>query len=135
MIPNLAPLDLVNFGMGLVIWLVQLILYPGLAHYPPAHLVAWHRSYTRLISFFVIPLMLVQAGLLLQAALNGAAAPNAMLAMVALAWAVTFKFSVPLHRRIANNEDPTAAVSLLIRTNWPRTILWTAVFLLGLATS
>jgi hypothetical protein len=54
-----------------------------------------------------------------------------MLAMVLLAWGVTFKFSVPLHRRITTGQDPVAAAQLLVRTNWPRTILWTAVFLTG----
>lgn len=125
-------LDLVNFGMLLVIWLVQLVIYPGFAHYPPERLVAWHARYTRLISLFVVPLMLAQLGLLAWGAYGGAGWPvHAMLACVLLAWGVTFKFSVALHGRIARDEDPAGAVRLLVRTNWPRTALWSATFVLG----
>jgi hypothetical protein len=133
MIPSLDLLDLVNFGMALVIWLVQLIIYPGFRHYPPDRLVAWHPVYSRLISLFVVPLMLTQAALLAVSSYNGGGpAVNGMLAMVLLSWGVTFKYSVALHRRIAGNREVAASIEMLVRTNWPRTILWTAVFLVGL---
>jgi hypothetical protein len=125
-------LDLVNFGMALVIWIVQVIVYPGLARYPAGRLQAWHADYTARISFFVVPLMFTQLGLLAAAAYaGGGATVHAMLAMVLLAWGATFKFSVPLHRRITTGRDPEGAARLLVRTNWPRTVLWTAVFLTG----
>lgn len=132
MFPDQQLLDLVNFGMALVIWMVQVIVYPGLTHYPEDRLRAWHAQYTSRIGPFVVPLMLAQLGLLAWGAYAGGGAPvHAMLAMVLLAWGVTFKFSVPLHRRITTGQDPVAAAQLLVKTNWPRTVLWTAVFLTG----
>lgn len=132
MTPEQDLLDLVNFGMALVIWIVQVIIYPGLTHYAADDLRAWHARYTGRISPFVVPLMLAQLGLLAWGAYaGGGPAVHAMLAMVLLAWGVTFKFSVPLHRRITRGEDPRGAARLLVRTNWPRTVLWTAVFLVG----
>jgi hypothetical protein len=132
-LPPLTPLDLVNGGMFLVIWLVQLIIYPGFAHYEAHRLVPWHARYTRLIGYFVVPLMIGQLALLAPGAYRGEPAATAMLAMALMCWGATFKFSVPLHRRIAGNDDPVGAVALLVRTNWPRTVLWTAVFIVGLA--
>ena len=133
MSPSLTLLDLVNFGMAVAIWMVQLVVYPGFAFYPPERLVSWHARYTRRISLVVVPLMTVQLGLLAVAAYAGAGpAVHAMLVMVLLCWGVTFKYSVGLHRRIANGDDAATAVRLLVRTNWPRTVLWSAVFLVGL---
>jgi len=133
MTPSLTPLDLVNFGMALVIWMVQLIVYPGFAYCPPDRLVAWHARYSRLISLIVVPLMTTQLGMLALAAYSGGgAAVQGMLAMVLMCWGVTFKYSVALHRRISKGDEPALTVPMLIRTNWPRTILWSAVFLVGL---
>ena len=136
MLPPLNLLDLLNFGLVVLIWLVQLIIYPGLALYPVDRLLLWHARYTRLIPFFVVPLMLGQLGWLAVAAYQGGgAAVNAMLVLVLLCWAVTFKYSVALHRRITDRQDPAGAVRLLILTNWPRSVLWTVVCLIGLVTA
>lgn len=133
MITTFSILDLVNFGLMVVIWLVQLIIYPSFAHYPADRLVSWHARYTSRISFFVVPLMLAQLALLAVAAYRGEGpASNGMLILVLLCWAVTFKFSVALHQKISRNRDVAESVRMLVVTNWPRTILWTAVFLVGL---
>jgi hypothetical protein len=126
-------LDLVNFGMAVVIWMVQIIIYPGFRHYEPARLIRWHARYTTLISWIVVPLMLTQLILLGRSAyVGGGPAVSGMLAMVVLCWGWTFKYSVALHRRISRNQDVADSVRMLVWTNWPRTILWSAVFLLGL---
>ncbi len=133
MVPPLTLLDLVNFGMALIIWMVQLIIYPGFAHYPADRLVGWHGRYTSLIAVFVVPLMVGQLFLLARAAyLGGGPTANGMLVMTLLAWGVTFKYSVSLHRKITDNQDVAGSVALLIKTNWPRTVLWSGVFLVGL---
>jgi hypothetical protein len=133
MIPSLDMLDLVNFGMALVLWMVQIIIYPGFRHYSPDRLVPWHARYTTLISWIVVPLMLWQLILLGTSAYRGGGpAVNGMLAMVVLCWGLTFKYSVVLHRKISRNQDAAGSVRILVLTNWPRTILWSAVFLVGL---
>jgi len=133
MVPPLSFLDMVNFGLALVIWLVQVIIYPGFSHYQEDRLVVWHARYTQLISIFVVPLMLVQIGwLAADVYAGGGPAANGMFLMVLMCWGVTFKFSVALHRKIAAGRQVASSVRLLILTNWPRTILWSAVFLVGL---
>jgi hypothetical protein len=42
---------------------------------------------------------------------------------------------VPLHRKIDAGDTSAKNVVGLIRTNWPRTFLWTLAFLLGLFAS
>lgn len=129
--PTFDLLDLVNAGMFILIWLVQLVIYPSFALVPAPRLVKWHARYTRTISFFVVPLMLGQAALLGPGALRGEAPATAMLVMAAGAWIVTARFSVRLHGRIAAG-DGAPAIAMLVRTNWPRTVLWTGVFVVGL---
>lgn len=52
--------------------------------------------------------------------------------LISLAWINTFFFAVPLHNKIAANQDVMTATYQLVSTNWYRTFLWSAVFLLGL---
>ncbi|MBX2821145.1 MAG: hypothetical protein KTR29_15725, partial [Rhodothermaceae bacterium] len=53
----------VDFGLLVLIWIVQLIVYPGFK-YSDIHLFGdWHSQYSMLISFLVIPLMLSQVGI------------------------------------------------------------------------
>jgi hypothetical protein len=129
--PTFDLLDLVNAAMFVVIWLVQLVIYPSFALVPAPLLAPWHARYTRIISLFVVPLMLGQAVLLAPGVLRGEAAATAMLAMAAGAWIVTARFSVRLHGRIAAG-DGAPAIAMLVRTNWPRTVLWTGVCVTGL---
>ena len=126
-------LDIVSFGLVVLIWLVQLIIYPSLAHIDAAEFAGWHRRYMMRITVIVGPLMLAQAVLAVNAFLP---APDAaglpVLAGIALVWLSSLLFSVPCHRKLrAGGKDP-AVIRRLVRTNWIRTVLWTAVFLLGL---
>jgi hypothetical protein len=56
-----------------------------------------------------------------------------VLALVALTWVSTFLVSVPLHRRLEGGDRSLELCRALERTNWPRTALWSLIFLLGLA--
>ena len=53
-------------------------------------------------------------------------------AIVLVCWILTFFVSVPLHRKIEQNDISRVTRQKLITTNWPRTILWSAIFGLGL---
>lgn len=126
-------LDIVNFGLVVLIWLVQLIIYPSLAHVSAAEFDDWHRRYTRLIAIIVGPLMTAQAVL---AARDVLLVPDAggllVLAAITLVWLSSLLFSVPCHRTLRRNGKDRTVIGRLVRTNWIRTILWTVVFLLGL---
>lgn len=119
----------ISFGLVVLIWLVQLVIYPSFRAMEAARLRAWHERYTVRVSLVVVPLMFAQAGLL---ALAWMQAPSAWLgavtACVALAWAVTFLQSVPCHRQIATARDPEPAVRRLLRGNAVRTLAWSLAF-------
>jgi hypothetical protein len=45
---------------------------------------------------------------------------------VLVVWLVTFLISVPFHNRLAANDYNYIALDGLTRTNWLRTLAWTA---------
>ena len=51
---------------------------------------------------------------------------------ILVCWILTFFVSVPLHRKIERNDTTRETRQKLIATNWPRTILWSVIFGLGL---
>lgn len=120
---------LVDFGLVVLIWLVQLVVYPSFGRFARADLLRWHPVYTRRVSFVVLPLMVAQLGLAL-VELGGEPIVGAWwsAAFVAVAWVVTFAWSVGCHRRIAEGRDTPRAIASLLRSNAVRTVAWTAVF-------
>ena len=51
---------LFDFGLVVLIWLVQLVVYPGFKYYQREQLLKWHPLYTVQITFVVLPLMFGQ---------------------------------------------------------------------------
>ncbi len=124
---------LVDFGMVILIWMTQLIVYPGFSFYSAEELNGWHKRYTVMISVIVIPLMTTQ--LLLHAYdlwfdQNIISLISAFL--IVLLWIITFGKAVPLHNQIARNKEVLASAKKLVSINWYRTILWNVVFGLSL---
>ena len=124
--------SLVDFGMCVVLWLVQLVIYPSFLRIEPSELPAWHKAYTFRVSFVILPLML---GQLMLAILGLWGDPSILewiaFAFVLVCWILTFFVSVPLHRKIEQNDTTKETRQKLITTNWPRTILWSLIFGLG----
>ena len=54
---------LFDFGLLVLIWIVQRIVYPSFLHYNSKDLVNWHKVYTSRLTFIVMPLMLGQLGI------------------------------------------------------------------------
>lgn len=122
----------VDFGLVVLIWLVQLIIYPGFRYYNPAELAVWHPQYTNLITLIVGPLMLAQAGLIaweLRSRLSGLTIVSAVL--VGIMWASTAFQAVPIHNAIAAGDASPETLARLVRVNWVRTWGWTVIFGLG----
>lgn len=118
--------------MAGLIWFVQVVHYPLFASVGPDGFVAYERRHRRRTTVVVAPLMLVEAVCAALLALPGftagrveAAMAIAGAAMVVLVWASTFLVQVPLHERLSRGAD-AALVRRLVRTNWARTVLWTA---------
>jgi hypothetical protein len=124
---------LLDFGMVVVLWLVQLVIYPSFLRCELSQLVDWHRSYTRRVAWVILPLMFAQLPAVAWLTWERPGSLNlAALASLLACWVLTFTVSVPLHRRIDSGDTDAKAVKKLIRTNWPRTLLWSLVFVLGL---
>jgi hypothetical protein len=126
---------LLNFGLAAyltgVIWMVQLVHYPSFALVPPDGFRVFHQAHLKRMGWVVMAPMVLE--LLLAGWLAwvwpGAAAWWA-LGLVVVIWAVTFFVSVPLHNRLAADGSTFATVYGLIKTNWLRTLAWTARLLL-----
>lgn len=125
-------IKLIDFGLVVLIWLVQLVVYPSFKYYQPDDLLRWHSHYTSAITVIVLPLMFGQLILHALNVYNGFSLLSMLIFTLVLGtWLVTFVWAVPLHNRITGQNDLASAVSTLISINWIRTILWTLVFLLG----
>lgn len=126
-------LMLTDFGLVVLIWLVQLIIYPGLRYYGEKDFATWHDKYTSLISVIVIPMMIIQLAFHSYMVIIN---PNVIYGLnfgtVIAIWAVTFFFAIPLHGNLAQNMHVTASIEKLIRINWYRTILWSQIFIIDL---
>lgn len=119
-----------HFGLVVLIWLVQLVIYPSFRWADPDRFTDWHKSYTRRLSVVVTPLMLWQAvGAAATAVRRPTPVSVAVILLIAMIWAVTFIGAVPIHRRLSQRFRRTD-VETLIRVNWIRTVGWSALWLL-----
>ena len=113
-----------DFGLFVLIWLVQLIIYPSFEFTAASRFASWHLKYTGLITVFVVPLMFAQVGLLAwenSLFFSWKSATGAIL--VVSCWLVTFTLSVPTHSKLQAIGNDLETVRWLVLTNWPRTIL------------
>ena len=125
--------SLVDFGMFVVLWLVQLVIYPSFLRIESSDLLAWHKAYTLRVSFVILPLMFGQLALSILSVVGDASILEwTAFVFVLVCWILTFFVSVPLHRKIEQNDVTRETRQKLITTNWPRTILWSVIFGLGL---
>ena len=124
---------LVDAGLVVLIWMVQLVVYPSFTYYRPKDLIDWHQKYTNRIAVVVIPLMLSQ---LVLAMVSIFYQPNfssiVTLAVVLFLWIFTFLSFAPLHFKITEGDASSKNLQLLIQRNWIRTFLWSALLLFHL---
>lgn len=124
---------LVDFGLVILIWMTQLIVYPSFTYYSEEALMQWHPRYTVAISCIVMPLMLAQVGLHGWILTSQMSVLNLLAAvLIVLVWVNTFFFAVPLHNQIGEGVDVLKAADKLVKVNGYRTALWTLIFLLSL---
>ncbi len=131
----LTRLLLLNFALAAyltgVIWVVQLVVYPALALVGKGEFARYHAAHTQGMGWVVgapMVLELALAGWLAWAAYPawGAGPALGQLALVGVVWAVTFLVSVPFHNRLGAGGYNYIALDGLTRTNWLRTLAWTA---------
>lgn len=124
---------ILDFGLVVLIWMVQLLIYPSFVFYQTENLGKWHEKYTKRIAVIVIPLMMGQ--LLItsyQVYQHQGFYEVASMLLVGLLWISTFLQFVPLHNNIASTHDIQQSVKKLVQRNWIRTFLWTLLFSVSL---
>lgn len=122
-------------GLVILIWIVQLIIYPSFNYMKEQDLIRWHKKYTVRIGCIVMALMLGQLGIYITQFLQQPEFYSSVsLVLIILVWSSTFLQFVPMHRKISNERIPDGLLDRLVHLNWVRTSLWTVVFMSSLYT-
>jgi hypothetical protein len=124
---------LFDVSLFVLIWITQLVVYPGFKYYKRDNLIAWHNKYAHRVSFMTLPLMLGQltiTGIQLWTLTSSYAVIS--FAIIVLLWAATFLHFVPIHNKISKGNYTIETLSGLEKRNWVRTILWTILFIASL---
>lgn len=127
---------LFDAGLFVLIWMVQLVVYPSFLYYEKQNLVTWHKHYALGLSMIVIPLMFGQLILSGMQAYR-LASTDAVISFILVisVWILTFVIFVPIHSKISENKATKAILKQLVNRNWLRTILWTVIFCWSLYTN
>ena len=124
---------LVDFGLLVLIWMIQCIVYPSFLYFNTENLIKWHRKYTHLIGVIVSPLMLLQLGITAYQIIIEFSLFNVMsLVIISTVWIVTFLLFVPIHNKISKGIVNKEMLVSLVTKNWLRTTLWTLLFVLNI---
>ena len=117
-------LIIINSILVGVILMTQILSYPLLLKLGISDFYNYYNSYTKRISFIVIPLMIFEVllSINLNITLNNfyLSASNILLFVV---WGSTFFIQVPIHNKLSSNHS-YVLINKLIYTNWIRTIAW-----------
>ena len=122
----------VDFGLLIFIWLVQLIIYPSFLFLEDRKLKKWHSIYVRRLTYVAFPLMVGQLLIvLIQLANDSNIFRMASLVLILLVWVMTFGKAVPLHAKVNNVSPVRVPLTSLVRLNGWRTLCWTLTVLLA----
>jgi len=126
---NIEPLRfVVDTGLFILIWMVQLVVYPSFLYYKREHLIRWHKKYTTNISILVVPLMLSQLVLaVFEIFTNYSLLTILYFLLVICSWLITFLIFVPIHSKISTNTHTREILKKLVSYNWLRTIIWSII--------
>ncbi len=124
---------LFDIGLVVLIWLVQLIIYPSFLFYERNNLKRWHYNYTKKITYIVLPLMMGQFIIAIIHLFNDFSifSLGSFLIIVSL-WVITISIFIPLHNKVSTDLVNQSTINKLIRLNWIRTLLWSGLFVLNL---
>ncbi len=123
---------LLDFGLVVLIWIIQRIVYPGFLYYSAENLVKWHKEYTSRFSAIVMPLMLGQLGISIYQLISQTNLFTVIsFVIILLIWIATFLQFVPIHATISKGRANETMLKALVHKNWLRTFLWTLLFVIN----
>lgn len=119
-----------TWAMTGIIWFVQLVQYPSFARVDAESFAGFHAFHSSAISIIVAPLMILEALTALAFVWTPLRVQTPWqvwlgVGLVALIWASTFILQVPMHKRLGAGFEQSAW-HFLVRSNWVRTIAWSA---------
>ena len=115
-----------DVGLLVLIWMIQLIVYPSFLFYTAKELIAWHKMYTKAIALIVIPLMLGQLGIAIyQVFLVQNTYTLTSIVLVVFLWGITLLKFAPMHQQISEGNTHVQLLKKLVQNNWIRTLIWT----------
>lgn len=117
-----------TWAMVGLIWLIQIVHYPLFQQVGEQQFRGYSADHQRLITYVVLPLMLVELATTTLLAFSRPPGTSQALAiagllLVLLIWASTFLIQVPQHSKLLASFDPNVCRQLVIG-NWIRTIAW-----------
>jgi hypothetical protein len=117
-----------------LVWFVQIVHYPLFRRVGASGFVEYEVGHSHLTSRVVAPLMLAEAVAAVALTIWMPAEPLIWIGLgtLTLIWLSTFLLQVPQHRRLSGGFDAVAH-RRLVRTNWLRTIGWSARAAIALA--
>ncbi|MFP5488827.1 MAG: hypothetical protein ACLGHQ_11040 [Acidimicrobiia bacterium] len=118
------------------IWTVQLLVYPTMSLVPVPAFAAYEHYHQRRIVAVLAPFAVVEVVAAAALAFVDTGVPAVLWLtgglLLAALWVSTGAFFAPLHGRLAAGFDP-GLHARLVRSNWLRTVAWTARGLLATA--
>jgi hypothetical protein len=115
----------ISWGLFILIWLVQLIIYPGFHLITREVFVSYHKWYVVRISSVVLPLMvaelIVTVKWILSDDYSAVSVSTGVLAFIV--WLSTAVLQVPIHNQLKTGKD-AKLIQRLVATNWIRTAAW-----------
>ena len=115
-----------DVGLLVLIWMIQLIVYPSFLFYTAKELIAWHKMYTKAIALIVIPLMLGQLGIpIYQVFLLQNTYTLTSIILVVFLWGITLLKFAPMHQQISEGNTHVQLLKKLVQINWIRALIWT----------
>ncbi len=114
-----------------LIWIVQLVHYPGFRYVDHTQFSSFQQHHMRSISYIVVPLMLVEVVLSCWLQIDYwnrdemyiITTANVLLVVI---WVATFFVSTPIHSKLLTQGYNEILINKLVDTNWIRTVLWSA---------
>ncbi len=125
----LLSLIISAFNTGLI-WLVQLVHYPGFAKIGEEAYKGYQEFHMRAISWIVGPSMFSELAITAIGLFYWQCLPYKNLYVIAaglvlIIWINTAFWAVPAHSELVQNGQDQALISRLVQINWWRTISWT----------
>jgi hypothetical protein len=120
----------INFGLVILIWMIQILIYPSFLYYSDDVFIKAMRAHQRKMTLIVFPLMMSELILSIYHVFNYRSLyAMVSLFLVILIWLSTIFIQMPIHERLLINKNQSE-IYALIKTNWIRTVLWSIKLLI-----